>query len=481
MVHNVVKSLCDGKRAAAPAVPSSGNPGADPSLSRKGVLPVYHAHFEAVREDRPGPVWAERHRRFWPAYERWFRRNGGDASAKGTRHAQYRLRESMPELLPVYERLVELAGADPVAEHFLTLYNPPPFLSGCSQTVWKGEDRQALIRNYDLSPDLSESLFVRTRWLDRSVMGASECLWGVNDGMNDAGLAVSLTYGGSRATGNGFGIPLILRYVLEMGRDVDDAVEAFRCVPSHMAYNVTLLDRRGDYRTIQLHPDERPLVTREPSATNHQVAIADPRHAAWSRSIERLRFLEESARAPSRSLEGAIDRFLDAPLHQRRYREQFGTLYTVAYEPSQGTATLAWPDEAPWVLSLDGFRAGSRTIRYQEHTEDARTRVVADPDRSHAAPGEVGQAGSVPGGVAPEFAPGFPPEFAPSFTPDPAPYFAPDPVWGALPDQEQLLEDQILLARRYGLVSADACDRARREMERTGHIPWELIGTLWAA
>ena len=36
----------------------------------------------------------------------------------------------------------------------------------------------------------------------------------------------------------GFGVPIILRYVLELCRDTQDAVEALHRVPSHMAYSI---------------------------------------------------------------------------------------------------------------------------------------------------------------------------------------------------------------------------------------------------
>ena len=51
----------------------------------------------------------------------------------------------------------------------------------------------------------------------------SDCLWGLLDGMNDAGLAVSLTFGGRPVLGDGFGIPLVMRYVLETCEDVAEA------------------------------------------------------------------------------------------------------------------------------------------------------------------------------------------------------------------------------------------------------------------
>ena len=49
----------------------------------------------------------------------------------------------------------------------------------------------------------------------------SDCLWGLLDGVNDAGLAVSLTFGGRRVLGDGFGIPIVIRYLLETCETVD--------------------------------------------------------------------------------------------------------------------------------------------------------------------------------------------------------------------------------------------------------------------
>ena len=41
--------------------------------------------------------------------------------------------------------------------------------------------------------------------------------------MNDDGLAVSLTFGGRRVLGDGFGIPIVLRYLLETCGTVEEA------------------------------------------------------------------------------------------------------------------------------------------------------------------------------------------------------------------------------------------------------------------
>jgi hypothetical protein len=92
----------------------------------------------------------------------------------------------MPELVPTWQRLVELAGGDTLAAQMLTLYNPPPFMTGCSQAVHLGGER-ALVRNYDYSPELFEGVVFGSSFAGRRVVGTSDCLWGLVDGMNESG------------------------------------------------------------------------------------------------------------------------------------------------------------------------------------------------------------------------------------------------------------------------------------------------------
>ena len=81
----------------------------------------------------------------------------------------------------------------------------------------------------------------------------SDCLWGLLDGMNDAGLAVSLTFGGRACVGDGFGIPLVVRYLLETCATVAEARAALDRVPVNLAHNLTLVDRarRGGHRAAR--------------------------------------------------------------------------------------------------------------------------------------------------------------------------------------------------------------------------------------
>ncbi|MFC6583434.1 C45 family autoproteolytic acyltransferase/hydolase [Sulfitobacter aestuariivivens] len=225
--------------------------------------------FDAVDEAIPGPKWAARWTRSWPAYEAWFVARGGDAGPSRTA-CRAALRTHMPELIATYDRLINLAGGSDRAARFLSTWCPPSYLGGCSLAAVADRDDVRLVRNYDLSPDLNEGLLLRTEWTGRAVMGMVEFLWGLSDGINDAGLSVALAYGGTGETREGFGIATILRYVLETCDTVQEALAAFRRIPSHMAYNVVIADAEGETASIELAPGGGATLMPQAIATNHQ-------------------------------------------------------------------------------------------------------------------------------------------------------------------------------------------------------------------
>jgi len=316
-------------------------------------------NFEAVAEDYPGHRWQGLFQRHWPAYRRWFLGEGA-RSRPYYLAARRALRIHMPELLPLYEHLCELAGGGDTAARFLPLYCPPAYVSGCSQAVWPGE-APALIRNYDYDPTLLEGVILKTRWHGREVIAMSDCLWGVVDGINDAGLALSLTFGGRRVVGQGFGMPLILRYVLEFCDSAREAATVLSRVPSHMAYNVTALDRHGEFLTVHVSPDRPAVVRADPVTTNHQRSVEWREHGRATATRERERFLNFRLREAS-SAADLLRAFLRTPVYHVAYGAGFGTLYTAVYRPDRGASYL-WPDGC-WEQSFGAFQEGIRTVRY---------------------------------------------------------------------------------------------------------------------
>lgn len=309
--------------------------------------------LHAVEEPEPGEKWQALFRRMEPGYRRWFLREGDDARPTylACRRA---LRRHLPELAPVWEGLVDLAGGGDQVARMLSLWCPTPYLTGCSQAVWS-RGTPALVRNYDYAPHLWDAVLLRSAWTGREVLAMSDSLWGALDGVNDAGVAVALAFGGRTAVGEGFGAPLILRYVLETCATTGEAGRVLARVPSHMAYNVTVVDRRGDYLTAYLNPDRPPALVRRRVATNHQQAVEWSRFAQVTASVGREQFLSARLADDEEGFEHFVRRFLEPPLHSTRFDHGWGTLYTVAYHPTSGAATFLWPG-LTLPQSLSGFR-----------------------------------------------------------------------------------------------------------------------------
>ncbi|MCX7568187.1 C45 family autoproteolytic acyltransferase/hydrolase [Sulfitobacter sp. F26169L] len=316
--------------------------------------------FDAVNEATPGAKWAVRWNRSWPAYEAWFVARGGD---HGPSRAECRdaIQRYMPELVAVYDRLVAVAGGADRAARFLSTWCPPTYLGGCSLAAVANKKDVRLVRNYDLSPELNEGLLLRTEWSGRAVMGMVEFLWGLSDGVNDAGLSVALAYGGRSETGEGFGVTTIVRYILETCDTVEEAFSALNRVPSHMAYNLVLADATGRTASVELSPGGGIKVMPKAIATNHQSGNSRAERPAFTRTFERRAHLDDLRIKPRK-----LNRqFLKPPLLQDRYAQGFGTLFTAEYDPKNGTLGLTLMGDR-WDQSLDNFDEGQRVVDYVE-------------------------------------------------------------------------------------------------------------------
>jgi len=302
---------------------------------------VERIRFEAYEELTPGERWQANFQEMWPAYRAWYLRDGEHARPDLTTCLK-RLRRYMPELVGTYERLVELAEGDKLAARCLSLYRPPAFIVGCSQGVWT-RGQPMLVRNYDYPADRLEGVIIKTDWAGQQIIGMSDCLWGLLDGMNDAGLVVSLTFGGRRATGDGFAIPLVVRYLLETCQTVPQAREKLKRLPINAAQNLSILDNSGDHLTAYLAPDRAARFASTPATTNHQGTIDWPEYAHAVRTVEReqhlLALLADDQVTPARF----ADAFLDPPLYNNGYASGMGTLYTAAYFPTTGRVEYRWP------------------------------------------------------------------------------------------------------------------------------------------
>jgi len=325
-----------------------------PSLQHRRVQSIA---LHAFREDLPGPRWRKLYDATWPGYRSWYL-SPGTGRRPTVSEAEQALQRHMPELHPTWQRLVGLTGRDSTAASMLTGWNMPAFAPACSQVVVDTGQR-ALIRNYDYHPDLFEQIVMATRFGDREVVGTSDCLWGLLDGMNSDGLAVSLTFGGARGSGSGFAIPMVVRYLLEVAGTVTDAVTAVSRLPIAMSYNLTLTDRTGDVRTVYLAPGGV-LEQRDcPLATNHRFDQPEDRaHARRFNSLERQAHLR-GLLADQLPADLVAAEFVRPPLRSIDYPNGFGTLYTADYRPDTGEIHYRWPGTT-WSRRFDSTDAEIR-------------------------------------------------------------------------------------------------------------------------
>ena len=297
--------------------------------------------FRSIDEATLGPKWQAQFELMWPEYRRWFLREG-EASRPTYRASVRALRQHMPEFERSYVEMTEIAGGGDLAARFLSQYCPPAFFAACSQVVWlHGEP--ALVRNYDYSPLLCDGLIMRTRWGDATVIGMLDSMSGVLDGMNDHGLAISLAFGGRRISGVGFGIAIVLRYILETCTCVADAVSVLRRIPVHLAYNVAVLDRQGNHATVMIAPGESVIVADAVASTNHQGKKFWASYAKEIKSHARHQHLRGLTRKTMTN-DGAIAEFKRPPLFSNAYDIGYGTVYTAAYIPSRGEVQYLWRD-----------------------------------------------------------------------------------------------------------------------------------------
>jgi predicted choloylglycine hydrolase len=323
-----------------------------------------HIQFDSISElGFPGLKFQRLFHNYWPAYKVWLA-SKTTITAPDLASSVAALKYYMPEMMPTYYRLCALVNADEMMAKFLTGFQPPAYISACAQAVSNDAVIQ-LVRNYDYHPSLLEGNLLMTSWNGKKVIAMSDCLIGVLDGMNEDGLTVSLTFGGRNIVGIGFGIPFIMRYVLEFCSTSEEAVAVLIRIPCHMSYNVTVIDRSGNFKTILLSPDRFPVVTDAAFTTNHQGFVDWQENALNNNTINRSIFLQDLLRNRGLDTTTLSDMFLIKPLYNSLFKEGFGTLYTSIYRPREGFMQLRWPAEH-LTQSFTHFAEGSKIITFDQ-------------------------------------------------------------------------------------------------------------------
>lgn len=317
--------------------------------------------FRAFSEDKPGDLWQQAFKSRWPAYHRWFK-HYGETNRPSYFDSVKALRQFLPKFENTYEQMVELAGGGDHVSRFLAQYCPPPLFRACSQAVYfQGEP--VLVRNYDYSPYMFDGLVIRSQYDRRAVIAMTDCMSGVLDGMNDDGLAISMTFGGHQGFGDGFSITIMLRYALEYASNVKEAIELLKDIPAHGAYNVTLVDKLGESATLIYTPGKALRISNVVIATNHQPQSSWPKYEEKVQTFSRYNHLENLVESHHDNVDSFAYNFIKTPLYNTQFARGFGTLYTVAYFPMRGECVYFWPAQE-WRLNFNNFQSSELCVQY---------------------------------------------------------------------------------------------------------------------
>jgi hypothetical protein len=89
----------------------------------------------AMAEAAPGPRWAGLFAEHWPAYRRWWL-GEGDAARPTYMACRRALATHMPELVPLYDQLCELAGGGAIRRRGSSAFTDP-------RPIWRGAVRRS--------------------------------------------------------------------------------------------------------------------------------------------------------------------------------------------------------------------------------------------------------------------------------------------------------------------------------------------------
>jgi hypothetical protein len=132
-----------------------------------------------------------------------------------------------------------------------------------------------------------------------------------------------------------------------------------------MSYNITVVDKTGEFKTVQVAPDKEAIITDVPYATNHQGSVEWHENAAFDNTVERSAFIENLLAKKGMDANTVANSFLKKPLYNTSFNVGFGTLFTSVYRPKEGLVEMRWPN---YKISqtFDGFQEQYKLIIYKQ-------------------------------------------------------------------------------------------------------------------
>lgn len=286
-----------------------------------------------------------------------------------------------PGITDEIQGLADSFGAEP---NKLQLYNPPIYQPGnCSQFAMLSsvtDDKHVYVgRSYEFNQKMNDFRLCTVR-IEGKVkhIGFTEFLLGRDDGMNDHGLCVTFSGGGTfkrEPTKKGFNFFFVVRTLLDNCRTVAEAVEHLEKMPVGGYWNFLITDKNNNAALVQFFDGEYGIkqINRDSPeqhlfSTNHYVLqdmVKYRKYAGdWILGNSRKRFelidTVLSRAAPYISKENIRD-LLSREIYDgvcgHYYTDYFGTLFSIIYDLTDLKADICFgaPTHNNWQppFSLD--------------------------------------------------------------------------------------------------------------------------------
>ncbi|MBY7141865.1 choloylglycine hydrolase [Virgibacillus sp. NKC19-3] len=207
-----------------------------------------------------------------------------------------------------------------------------------------------LVRNYDLSPEISDMRLCSTKVKGRFAhTGFSVSIIGRSEGLNEKGLCVAFAscgmpignYPGMREpASSGLQFMVIVRAILETCKNTEEAVYAIKNMPVGTNMNLLIADAEGEAALASTF-DGVKLVEKTDmdylTATNHAVfpEIQNLEQGKLNQSLQRYKILESTFSAKGKRSVREIKELLlkEYPegVSVHNYNENFGTVHSVLF------------------------------------------------------------------------------------------------------------------------------------------------------
>ena len=206
-------------------------------------------------------------------------------------------RDVYPEAVEELQGLtdgMELSSND-LAEWIFCIYCYE-YNRACTCFAFKDSDTLIFGRNSDFFTeirDVCESALYRPA-NGYAFIGNSTAMVQMEDGYNEHGLAIGLTFIFPMIFKPGLNAGILLRYILERCTTVREAIEALHVLPVSSSQTFTMVDRTGDMAVVECNCEK--IVVIEPEANENFVVSANHFISPEMQEYERLCFIDAKVR-----------------------------------------------------------------------------------------------------------------------------------------------------------------------------------------